>query len=256
MTVALKTLIDRSLKNMGAVRSDVKDRAIEIIRRAYDEGIYVQMTSGFRSFEEQAALYGQGRKSYQYKGKEYGRLYDRNGKKLPIVTQAAPGQSIHNYGLAVDYVLVSPDGSRAIWSVNKQWRRVAQIGKSLGFEWGGDWTSFVDAPHLQYTQGLTLSQLRGGKRPALMAFKSVAEAAKPTPSKGVDGILAYLFSNPNSSTLNEEGLKEIKDWCDEKIHGKQALHEKWYNYAKAGKLSVEDGFALLLTAKRRGLFKI
>lgn len=159
MPVALDTLIDRSVRNMGAVNPRVKEYAIELIKRAYKEGIYVQISSGYRSFTEQAKLYGQGRSSYVYNGRQYG-----NPSKQRV-TNAKPGQSIHNFGLAIDYFLVSDDGNDAIWSVNSQWRRVAAIAKSMGFEWGGDWTSFKDYPHLQMTKGLSLSQIRAGKRP-------------------------------------------------------------------------------------------
>ncbi|WP_437182934.1 M15 family metallopeptidase [Shouchella clausii] len=57
--------------------------------------------------------------------------------------------------MAVDYFLTNHDGSKAVWTVNAQWRRVAAIGKQLGFSWGGDWTSFKDYPHLEMTGGLT-----------------------------------------------------------------------------------------------------
>ncbi|WP_309244896.1 M15 family metallopeptidase [Bacillus sp. WMMC1349] len=66
----------------------MKETAIEVVKRAYKENIYVQMTSGYRSFAEQNKLYAKGRTA--------------SGK---IVTNAKAGQSNHNYGLAVDYVL-------------------------------------------------------------------------------------------------------------------------------------------------------
>lgn len=166
MTVALETLLQRSLKNIGAVHASLKEYVEELIKRCYKEGILVQMSSGYRSNEEQAALYGQGRASYIYNGKQYGKLTDNTGKKLAIVTNATPGSSIHNYGLAVDYFLVSDDGLTALWTVNEKWRRVATIAKSMGFSWGGDWTSFVDYPHLEYTKGLSINQLKAGLRPA------------------------------------------------------------------------------------------
>ncbi|MDA7027870.1 M15 family metallopeptidase [Bacillus sp. CLL-7-23] len=67
------------------------------------------------------------------------RLYAK-GRTAPgqIVTNAKAGQSNHNYGIAVDYVLWSSDGKRAIWTVNSKWKRVAQIAKALEFAWGGD----------------------------------------------------------------------------------------------------------------------
>ncbi|TKH17159.1 peptidase M15 [Bacillus wiedmannii] len=144
MPVALETLLNQSITNMkDGINPTVKEAALNLIRRAYEENIFVKITSGFRSMEEQAALYGQGRESYVYNGIDYG-----NPSK-PKVTNAKPGQSNHNFGLAIDFVLVSEDGNQAFWDVNDKWIRVADIGKGLGFKWGGDWTSFKDYPHLE-----------------------------------------------------------------------------------------------------------
>ncbi|WP_352921191.1 peptidoglycan-binding protein [Peribacillus simplex] len=61
MTVALQTLLDRSIKNMGSgMDSVVKAPALEMIKRAYKEGIYAQISAGYRSMKEQAALYTEG----------------------------------------------------------------------------------------------------------------------------------------------------------------------------------------------------
>jgi len=150
---------------MGAVHPVVKETTLEVIRRAYAEGIYVQISMGLRTMEQQAKLFGEGRSNYIYKGKQYG-----NPSK-PRVTNALPGQSLHNYGLAVDYFLVSADGNNALWTINAKWKRVGAIGKSLGFTWGGDWTiardGIVDFPHFQMTGGLILGQLQAGKKPNL-----------------------------------------------------------------------------------------
>lgn len=166
MVVTVDTLITRSIARMGAVHPSLKEYTIELIRRCYAEGIRVQISSGYRSKEEQAQIYGQGRASFIYNGKQYGRLKDDNGKQLSIVSNAKPGTSIHNYGLAIDYFLVSEDGNDSLWTVNEDWKRVAAIAKLMGFEWGGDWSSFRDYPHLQYTKGLTLNQIAAGMRPA------------------------------------------------------------------------------------------
>lgn len=164
LTVKLETLLDRSEKNMGSgIHPVVKESALEMVKRAYQEGIFVQISAGYRSMEEQAKLYGQGRLGYIYDGKNYSDL------SKPRVTKAMPGQSYHNYGLAIDYFIVSDDGKNGIWTVDAKWRRVAAIGKSLGFAWGGDWTSFKDYPHLDMTGGLTYSQLNAGTRPRLIS---------------------------------------------------------------------------------------
>lgn len=163
--VSLSTLIERSTKNMGSVHPVVKETILEVIKRAYAEGINVQISSGYRSNAEQQRLYNQGRTT-----------------PGNIVTNAKPGQSMHNYGLAVDYFLTNEAGTTAVWTVNDKWRRVATIAKSLGFAWGGDWRGFVDYPHLEMTGGLTLAQLQAGKRPNLVS-KVGKPADKPAASK-------------------------------------------------------------------------
>lgn len=149
MAVELDTLKKISIENMKeGISLRVKEAALELIKRAYTENIYVKITSGFRGMEEQAALYGQGRKTYVYNGKDYG------DPTKPKVTNAKPGESTHNIGLAIDFVLVSEDGRQVLWDVNNNWIRVANIGKELGFQWGGDWTSFKDYPHLEMKEGI------------------------------------------------------------------------------------------------------
>lgn len=163
MAVSVETLLTRSDARLGAVHPRIREYSLELIRRAYKEGIRVQISSGFRANTEQAHIYGQGRPSYVWNGKKYGRAGN-------VVSNARPGSSVHNYGLAIDYFLVSEDGNSSIWVVNNQWRRVAAIAKSMGFEWGGDWKSFRDYPHLQITRGLSIAQLAAGRLPSLPAL--------------------------------------------------------------------------------------
>ena len=82
--------------------------------------------------------------------------------KRPKVTNARGGQSIHNYGLAFDIVLLyDNDGNgtfeEASWSMIRDfdkdskadWMEIVNYFKSKGWEWGGDWRRFKDAPHFQ-----------------------------------------------------------------------------------------------------------
>ncbi|XID96233.1 M15 family metallopeptidase [Paenibacillaceae bacterium WGS1546] len=118
-------------------------------------GIGIRITDGFRSVEEQDALYRQGRTA--------------DG---PIVTQVKGGQSYHNYGLAIDFALELPDG-QVIWDLDydgngngtSDWMEVVEIAKKLGFSWGGDWEGFPDYPHLQMDFGYTIGELQRGWRP-------------------------------------------------------------------------------------------
>jgi len=89
----------------------------------------------------------------------------------PKVTNAKGGYSYHNYGLAIDIVLLKDkDGNgsfeTASWETDvdfdgdgvADWLEVVSIFKSFGWEWGGDW-KFRDAPHFQKTFGLSVRQL-------------------------------------------------------------------------------------------------
>jgi peptidoglycan L-alanyl-D-glutamate endopeptidase CwlK len=111
-----------------------------------------------RTFAEQNQLYAQGRT----------RLFDTNGRRLGVVTKAKGGQSIHNYGLALDIVLIKDtnnDGrvDTASWEDNvdfdkdgkADWMEIVQILKNNGWTWGGDWKSFKDKPHFEKTFGHT-----------------------------------------------------------------------------------------------------
>lgn len=83
-------------------------------------------------------------------------------KKKPKVTNAKGGQSIHNYGLAFDIVLLydnDGDGKfeEASWSLTRDfdrdgiadWKEIVNYFKSKGWEHGGDWITFKDQPHFQ-----------------------------------------------------------------------------------------------------------
>lgn len=99
----------------------------------------VRITQGLRTLEEQAKLYSQGRTV--------------SGKK---VTNAKAGQSIHNYGLAVDICLMI-NGRQASWDTAKDWDndKVAdwyecvKIFAKHGWNWGGNWKNFKDLPHFE-----------------------------------------------------------------------------------------------------------
>ncbi|WP_067726372.1 M15 family metallopeptidase [Oceanobacillus damuensis] len=126
-----------------------------LVEMAEERNIDIVITDETRSIERQDQLYEQGR--------------SRNGN---IVTNARGGESYHNYGLAIDYALKN-DAGEIIWDIHydgngngeSDWFEVAEIAKDLGFEWGGDWGSFKDYPHLQMTFDLSIHQLQKGFRP-------------------------------------------------------------------------------------------
>lgn len=108
----------------------------------------IRITQGLRTFEEQSALYNQGRTTA--------------GNK---VTNAKAGQSFHNYGLAFDFCLLIDD-KEVSWDNTKDWdgdkiadwMEVVNIFRKAGWDWGGTW-KFKDTPHLQKVYGYTWQQL-------------------------------------------------------------------------------------------------
>ncbi len=126
-------------RRINTLHPKIRAKTKEFIIRVEKElGIKLRITSGLRTWEEQTKLYNKGRTS--------------PGKR---VTNAKAGQSYHNYGLAFDVVEIK--NGKAIWN-NPNWQRIAAIGKSLGFEWGGDW-KFTDKPHFQMNFGKNHTEL-------------------------------------------------------------------------------------------------
>lgn len=218
MTVSLNTLISRSKRNMAkGTKKKVYDGAIELIKRAYKEGIYVQISEGFRSNARQNELYAQGRT-----------------KPGNIVTNARAGQSNHNYGIAVDFFLVSSDGKTANWTVNKDWRRVAQIGKSLGFQWGGDWTSFKDYPHLEMKE--LKGQSGGGNASSGTSSNQSSKGERFLKKLSVDGI-----RGENTILRWQQFFGTGKDGKISKPSPMMKAYQKFLNDFGGAKLKV-DGY--------------
>lgn len=109
------------------------------------EGIEIIFTSTYRDSESQDALYAQGR--------------TKPGMR---VTNAQGGLSFHNYRCAFDFVPIVR--GKAQWDDIRTISRCGAIAESLGLEWAGRWTSFKELLHCQYTGGLSIADLKAGKK--------------------------------------------------------------------------------------------
>lgn len=162
--LSLSQIKNKSAPRLIGLHSAVLTAATALIERCYSCGVPILITQGLRTIAEQDELYAQGRT-----------------KPGAIVTNAKGGYSYHNYGLAIDFALLLPDGSSVSWDMKRDgdkdqiadWLEVVQQAKLLGFEWGGDWTSFKDYPHFQMSFGLSLAGLRSGAKPSEEAYKLV-----------------------------------------------------------------------------------
>lgn len=123
------------------LRPEVRKLCEQFLAQCLTRGIDVIITSTLRDEESQAALYAQGR--------------TRPGHR---VTNAAPGFSFHNYGLAFDFCPIV--NGKCQWTNDVLFRTCGEIGEACGLEWAGRWTgSMRELAHLQ-APGLSISKLR------------------------------------------------------------------------------------------------
>ncbi|MDP2606152.1 MAG: M15 family metallopeptidase [Deltaproteobacteria bacterium] len=93
----------------------IVDKAQQLVESAHVAGIEILKTSTLRPLEEEAEIFAIGR--------------TKPGKK---VTNAEPGKSWHNFGLAFDVVpLVN---GKAVWD-SPFWKRIGELGKQVGLFW-------------------------------------------------------------------------------------------------------------------------
>lgn len=127
-----------SQARLQSVLPELADKIAQMATILEDEFPF-RVTQGLRTWSEQAALYAQGRTT--------------PGK---VVTNAAPGYSYHNFGMAVDLVPMTDLGPD--WNVtHPTWQRLIQVGESVGLVSGSVWRTFPDFPHFQLTGSLPVS---------------------------------------------------------------------------------------------------
>lgn len=143
-----------SIQRAALLHPKVRAEVIQLIDKAeatFHPNMAVRIVQGLRTIDEQNDLYAQGRT-----------------KPGNIVTNAKGGSSFHNYGLAIDFaILTDKDGNGSFedlsWDIKKDndkdgvadWLEVVKVFEGAGWEWGGKWASIKDYPHLQKTFGLT-----------------------------------------------------------------------------------------------------
>lgn len=131
-------MMDDSLAQIQTLHPKLRDTALLAYNEAVKAtpvGVHPVITQGLRTFAQSDALYQQGRTT-----------------PGSIVTNAPAGASYHNYGLAVDFVLMI--NGKQSWNVDANWMTVVNIFKNQGFTWGGDFAgSFKDYPHFEQKFG-------------------------------------------------------------------------------------------------------
>lgn len=126
--------------NLDLLYPEFLAKLLELLAKCKEKGHRYVATHGFRSDKEQAKLYFQGRT-----------------QPGPIVTNARPGLSCHNYGLAVDVVAdVSPkEGLQPDWR-EKAYLPLRAEGELLDLQVGVSGLS--DFGHVQLPLRMKLNQ--------------------------------------------------------------------------------------------------
>lgn len=107
-------------------------RVGKFIKELESMGKKVTITSAGRTPEEQQQLYNSGQ------------------------TPAPPFSSYHNFGMAID---LNVDNLKMA-SSKSDWQQVADIGKSYGFRWGGDFKDSWDKVHFDDGNKYDISSLK------------------------------------------------------------------------------------------------
>ena len=173
-------------RDIDKLRADVAANCRVFLDLCKAEGLPVLVTQTVRDLEYQASLYAQGR--------------TKPGK---IVTnQKTPSFHSDKAGLAFD-ICKNVKGHE--YDDLAFFNRCGEIGKKIGFSWGGDWTSIPDKPHFQWDAGgkYTAAMVRAGKLPpAMPVYKEVQEEMTKEEAKRVlktkaglsDATITYLDS--------------------------------------------------------------
>jgi len=136
-----KITIERIGKAHPKIREMLLTQYQEINKRL-PKNCRLRFSHVYRSTEEQDALY----------------------KQKPKVTNAKGWQSIHNYGLAFDIVLLYDKDNNgtfesASWENDINFKKVVDYFTNKGWEWGGNW-KFKDTPHFQMDFGFDWKTLK------------------------------------------------------------------------------------------------
>lgn len=180
-------------RGIDKLHLEVQEYAVRLVEECKKQGLEIKITDTLRSKAEQDALYAQGRTT--------------SGSK---VTNATYPKSNHNWGIAFDFC--RNDGKGAFYDNDGFFTKVGKVGKSIGLSWGGDWTSFEDKPHFEYTGFGTWRAL---------------QSKYGTPAKFLS---TAAPSTNTSSTSTSEGDKLIKEYQQalNNSHGKKLVVDGIY----------------------------
>jgi peptidoglycan L-alanyl-D-glutamate endopeptidase CwlK len=182
-------------RDLSGLLPAVRERAEAFLNLASLDGYPLVITETYRSPERQAELYAQGRTA-----------------PGPIVTNARPGQSLHEQRRAFDVCFPGPEP----YSDAHPWHLLGEWAKQAGLEWGGHW-HHPDRPHLQLSADQlykapapteTRPTLRRGQfGPDVIDLRDALEAAGYPTAKPTSPAYTYALSVEVQRFQAEHSLK-------------------------------------------------
>ncbi|HEM0797604.1 TPA: M15 family metallopeptidase, partial [Listeria monocytogenes] len=175
----------RSLANVNKLADNTKAAARKLLDWSESNGIEVLIYETIRTKEQQAANVASGASQTM--------------------------RSYHLVGQALDFVMTK---SKTVdWGAYRsdKGKKFVAKAKSLGFEWGGDWSGFVDNPHLQFNY-------KGYGTDTFGKGASTSNSSKPSANANTNslGLVDYMNLNKlDSSFANRKKLANqygIKDY--------------------------------------------
>ena len=153
-------------RDIDKLRPDVAANCRVFLDLCKAAGLPVLVTQTVRDSAYQAALYAKGRT-----------------KPGSIVTnQKTPSFHSDKAGLAFD---IAKNVKGHEYDDAAFFRKCGEIGKKIGFSWGGDWLSLQDKPHFQWDAGgtYTAAMVRAGKLPPAMPLYQMQQEVQKTMTK-------------------------------------------------------------------------
>lgn len=155
--------------DLDSLREPFRKHAYRLVETLAAEGLPFRVFETERTFLRSHRLFLQGRTL-----RADGSVVITDSSK--IVTKARAGESPHNWGLALDCVLVPKDHAwwaddgpaKGAWDtgydggklvrphVKLAWERYGRAVRAMGLTWGGDFVSFKDFPHAELVGWRTL----------------------------------------------------------------------------------------------------
>ncbi|EAH0323193.1 M15 family peptidase, partial [Listeria monocytogenes] len=166
----------RSLANVNKLADNTKAAARKLLDWSENNGIEVLIYETIRTKEQQAANVNSGASQTM--------------------------RSYHLVGQALDFAMTK--GKTVDWGAYRsdKGKKFVAKAKSLGFEWGGDWSGFVDNPHLQFNY-------KGYGTDTFGKGASTSNSSKPSANANTNslGLVDYMNLNKlDSSFANRKKL--------------------------------------------------